>query len=207
MKIIEPSVEVKPFDADKMLNDIAEYGRVCYASESVGDPVSFIRQLIKRGHESVIEHGVITVIVICDRGVSHEVVRHRIASYSQQSTRYCNFSDDKFGKEISAITPHKAFWTTPVGMDKEKVRVWYDALLHCEKAYMALIALGATPQEARSVLPNSLATKLVMTMNLREWRHFLKLRTSLAAHPQIRQIANMILEEFRRLIPVIVEDF
>lgn len=207
MRVIEPSIEVKAFDADKMLKDITEYGQVCYASESINNPVSFVQRLIKRGHESVVEHGVITVIVICDIGVTHEIARHRIASYSQQSTRYCNYSDDKFGNEISVINPYKAFWTSSSGvMDGNKIKVWYDTLLVCERAYMKLIELGATPQEARSVLPNSLATKLVMTMNLREWRYFLRLRTKPDCHPQMRQIANMILEEFRKLIPVIVGD-
>jgi thymidylate synthase (FAD) len=159
---------------------------------------------MKIGHESVIEHEKITVRIICDRGVTHEIVRHRIASYSQESTRYCNYSDNKFGKEITVIEP--CFWDKDSKKDKIKYDTWKEALIKAEEAYLKLIELGATPQEARSVLPNSLKTEIVVTMNIREWRHFFKLRTSKAAHPQMQEIARPILDEFKKLIPILFDD-
>jgi len=156
------------------------------------------------GHESVIEHEKITVRIICDRGVTHEIVRHRIASYSQESTRYCNYSNNKFGNEITVIEP--SFWDKNSKKDKIKYNTWKKALIKAEEAYLKLIELGATPQEARSVLPNSLKTEIVVTMNIREWRHFFKLRTSKAAHPQMQEIARPILDEFKKLIPVLFDD-
>jgi thymidylate synthase (FAD) len=154
----------------------------------------------KRGHLSVLEHQSVTVRVICDRGVTHEIVRHRLAAYTQESTRYCNYSKGKFGGEITVIDP--IFFSH----DSEKYKVWKDTIAKIEEAYNKLIELGATPQEARSVLPNSLKTEIVMTMNLREWRHFFTLRTSVAAHPQMREIAVPLLEEFKNRIPVVFDD-
>ena len=152
-----------------------------------------------RGHLSVIEHQFVTVRIICDRGVSHEIVRHRLASYTQESTRYCNYTKGKFGREITVIEP--CFWT----QDDEKYQVWKQTIEQIEAGYNKLIELGATPQEARSVLPNSLKTEIVMTMNLREWRHFFTLRTSKAAHPQMREVAVPLLKEFQKLIPVVFD--
>jgi thymidylate synthase (FAD) len=127
-------------------------------------------------------------------------VRHRIASYSQESTRYCNYTKGKFGSEIAVVRP--CFWAE----GSEQYGVWRQAMEQAESAYNQLVALGATPQEARSVLPNSLKTEIVMTMNLREWRHFFELRTAPAAHPQMREIATPLLNEFKKRIPVIFDD-
>ena len=138
--------------------------------------------------------------IICDRGVSHEIVRHRIASYSQESTRYCNYSKEKFGNELTFIKP--LFWDE----NTTEYRLWCESMKQIEDSYIQLIDLGASPQEARSVLPNSLKTEIVVTMNLREWRHFLKLRTSSRAHPQMREVACLILNEFHNQIPIIFED-
>jgi len=160
----------------------------------------FIREIIRNGHESVIEHEKISVKMICDRGISHEIVRHRIASYSQESTRYCNYANEKFGREITVIAPF--FWKD----DPKKYTIWLQVMQAAETAYNQLIACGAKPQEARSVLPSSLKTEIVVTMNLREWRHFFKLRTAQAAHPQMREIAIPLLEEMKRLIPVVFDD-
>ena len=160
----------------------------------------FVENILKRGHESVIEHEKITVKIVCDRGVSHEIVRHRIASYSQESTRYCNYQRDKFGNELTFIQP--VFWAE----ESLEYKLWYDTAQEIEKKYMQLISMGAKPQEARSILPNSLKTEIVVTMNLREWRHFFKLRTSEAAHPQMREVACMILKEFKNLIPIVFDD-
>ena len=160
----------------------------------------FVSNILKSGHESVIEHEKVSLRFICDRGVSHEIVRHRIASYSQESTRYCNYCKDKFGKEITVIRP--LFWKD----DSKEYQIWYEAMLYSEQVYHALIQLGASPQEARSILPNSLKTEIVVTMNLREWRHFFKLRTAANAHPQMREIACMALAKFKQEIPIIFDD-
>ena len=204
MKIIEPSFVFEDvIRPDEIIAKIERAGRTCYKSEgriAEGTAEKFIASIVKRGHESVLEPASVAVRLICDRGVTHEIVRHRIASYSQESTRYCNYSGDKFGNEITVIRPF--FWND----DPEKFEIWKSAMLATEKAYNDLIAAGATAQEARSVLPNSLKTEIVMTMNIREWRHFLKLRTSPAAHPQMREVAIPLLREFQKLLPSLFSD-
>ena len=204
MRIIEPKVVIESnMTQEEAMNLIERAGRVCYKSEGkIGDRSAekFIKNILKRGHESVIEHISITVRVICDRGVSHEIVRHRIASYSQESTRYCNYATDKFSNEITVIKP--LFWVD----ESAQFMIWKQGMEGCERAYFALINAGATPQEARSVLPNSLKTEIFMTMNFREWRHFFTLRCSSAAHPQMRQVASMIFEQFMERYPLFVED-
>lgn len=204
MKVIQPQVYIESdISEDDAIMLIEKAGRVCYKSENkIKDDSGkvFIRNILKRGHESVIEHVSVTVRVICDRGVSHEIVRHRIASYSQESTRYCNYTDDKFGNEITVIAP--CFFND----DEYGYKVWRDACQFAEDAYFEMLKYGESPQEARSVLPNSLKTEMFITMNLREWRHFFRLRCSPAAHPQMRQIANMILNQFEERFPLFVED-
>lgn len=204
MRIIKPSFEfMQEIEGKEMLRRLELAGRVCYKSEhkiTEGSAESFLAGIIKRGHESVLEHEKITVRIICDRGVTHELVRHRIASYSQESTRYCNYSNEKFGRELTLIKP--CFWTE----DDPKYRIWSEQMQQIENAYNKLIEAGATPQEARSILPNSLKTEIVATMNIREWRHFFKLRTAPAAHPQMREIAGMLLTEFQKKIPVLFDD-
>lgn len=204
MNIIEPTFYVEDvLDGNEILKRIERAGRVCYKSEEkiTSDSAKrFVQNIIKSGHESVIEHEKVSVRVICDRGVSHEIVRHRIASYSQESTRYCNYSGDKFGNQLTFIRPN--FWNE----DDEQYKIWLESMKNIEDNYMRLLQCGAKPQEARSILPNSLKTELVMTMNLREWRHFFRLRTDMAAHPQMRQLALMILEEFKCRIPIVFDD-
>lgn len=204
MKIIEPTYEIlDDINGKDILKKIERCGRVCYKSENrITDDSAeaFLGNILKSGHESVVEHEKITVLIICDRGVSHEIVRHRIASYSQESTRYCNYTKDKFGNELTFIKP--CFWAE----DSELYRLWCESMAGIEKTYNELVAKGAKPQEARSVLPNSLKTEIVVTMNLREWRHFFKLRTSERAHPQMREIANKILAGFQARIPVLFDD-
>jgi len=208
MKIVQPWAVIEDrIDGDEILKKLEKYGRTCYKSEHKITPESargFIKFIIEHGHETVLEHEKITVRVVCDRGVSHEIVRHRIASYSQESTRYCNYSQNKFGHEITVIAP--CFWKSVSDEDKQKYDIWKKAMEEAERAYLKLLELGASPQEARSVLPNSLKTELVMTMNLREWRHFFKLRTQAASHPQMIEIARPLLDEFKRRIPVIFDD-
>lgn len=204
MKVINPSVileqEINPV---LVMKHIEKAGRVCYKSENMisdGTDEKFIKKILERGHESVIEHVSLTFRIICDRGVTNELVRHRIASYSQESTRYCNYSKDKFGNELTFIRP--CFWDD----DCVQYKLWEQAMRQVEESYFALIKEGALPQEARSVLPNSLKTEILVTMNLREWRHFLKLRTSKAAHPQMRQVAVMIYDILSEKLPIIFKD-
>jgi thymidylate synthase (FAD) len=208
MKIGSPHFIIEtPIDGEYILKQIEKAGRTAYKTEykiTTDSAKKFVKKILDMGHESVIEHYNITVRVICDRGVTHEIVRHRIASYTQESTRYCNYSKGKFGEEITVIKP--CFWNSGVEKDKKKYGVWEKAMMAAEKDYLELIKLGASPQEARSVLPNSLKTEIVMTMNLREWRHFFKQRTSNAAHPQMREIACPLLDEFKRQLPVIFDD-
>lgn len=204
MKIIEPYFEfLDEIDGKKILQKIEKMGRVCYKSEDkITDDSAkiFIASILKNGHESVIEHEKISVRIVCDRGVSHEIVRHRIASYSQESTRYCNYCNEKFGKELTLIKP--VFWE----FGSEEYNQWYMAMQGIEETYNRLIEMGAKPQEARTVLPNSLKTEIVVTMNLREWRHFFKLRTSIKAHPQMREIACNMLKAFKERLPIIFDD-
>lgn len=208
MKVIKPSFRIEQELNEKdVLRAIERAGRTCYKSEDMVNENSaerFVKGLIKRGHESVIEHEKITVRIICDRGVSHEIVRHRIASYSQESTRYCNYCNDKFGKELSFIEP--CFFNSESEEDKKNKEIWTESMKFIEKSYNMLIENGAKPEEARSILPNSLKTEIIVTMNLRSWRNFFKLRTDKSAHPQIREISNMILDEFKIKLPVIFGD-
>ena len=211
MIVVKPSIEIlSDTDYQTMLKKIERIGRVCYKSEDHikdGSAETFIRGIIKRGHESVIEHESVSVRVVCDRGVTHEIVRHRIASYRQESTRYCNYTSDKFGGQISCIDLATGFrYDMENPADRQKWEIWKRAMDAAEQYYFELIQAGAKPEEARSVLPNSLKTEIVMTMNLREWRHFLRLRGGRGAHPQIAEIAAMILGEFAARYPVFFED-
>ena len=205
MKIINASyrIETPTYSGEELLKGIEQAGRTCYKSEDRITEESakvFVRKLIERGHESVLEHESITVRFVCDRGISHEIVRHRIASFSQESTRYCNYSNDRFRNNITFIKP--------CFLDEGTCgyKLWKQAMFIAEKEYFELLNLGCTPQEARSVLPNSIKTEVVMTANLREWRHFLKLRTAKAAHPQMRELTVPLLKELQERIPVVFDD-
>lgn len=204
MRIIEPFVEIlQPIDGKGMLQRIEECGRTAYQSESDGTMYTtedFVRKLLKREHESVLEHCSFTMRIICDRGVSHELVRHRLASYTQESTRYCAYNKGKFGGQITVIRPLFAEDGT------EKSKIWEESCEAAERAYFELLDGGCSPQQARSVLPNSLKTEVMMTANLREWRHFFKLRCSKASHPDMRRIAIQGLYAAHRQIPVVFDD-
>lgn len=200
MEVIKPYFVIEDkIDGKAILKNLERYGRVCYKSEdriTQNSAEDFIKRILKSGHESVIEHEKITVRIVCDRAVANEIVRHRIGSYSQESTRYCNYN-------LRGIRFIKPFFFNE---DDPSYRVWVSAMRACEKAYKKLIKLGATPEEARSVLPLSLATEIVITYNLRQWRHFFRLRCSPRAHPQMREITIPLLKEFQRLIPVLFND-
>lgn len=204
MKIIKPSCEIiTPINGEEILKHLELCGRVCYKSEGriTDDSYSkFIKGIIKREHEAVLEHFSFTVRFICDRGVSHEIVRHRIASYCQESTRYCNYSKDDFCSEITVIEPLFLEHGTK-GYD-----LWETSCLIAEEMYFKLLDWGCSPQEARAVLPNSLKTEVAMTANIREWRHFFKLRCSSAAHPQMREVACMLLNMCKEQIPILFDD-
>ena len=204
MKIVNPSVElITPFEGAEVLKFIEQCGRVCYRSESnttLDSAEKFVRMLIKRGHESVLEHFGCTFKIICDRGVMAELTRHRLASFSVESTRFVDYS----GEDLKFIKPNFGALGLQAFSDGE---LWFpSAIKKAENIYKCLRKANIPPELARSVLPLSLATTVIMTANLREWRHILKLRTLEKAHPQMRQVANMILNVFREKIPVIVED-
>ena len=216
---MKPSYEILiPIDGLKELQLIEQIGRVCYKSEGNitedGESAKkFVAMLIKRGHEAMLEHSSLSIKFIVDRGVSHELVRHRIASFAQESTRYVNYSLEKFGNEINVIDIKGG-----VQLDRRMVECfskeeidcvleeWEFAMKDAEKHYLKLIELGATPQIARSVLPNSTKTEIVITANYREWRNFFKLRIPETAHPQMREVTVPLLEDLKRQIPIIFDD-
>ena len=190
MKIIEPSVElVDQFSYADICNKIERAGRVCYQSEPKGKPEDFIRMLIKRGHESVLEHSSLTFHIICDRAIQNELVRHRLCAFSVESTRYVKYNELTFVNASVNISPN-----------------WAAYLKGIEDTYIFAVSIGTRPEIARSILPLCLKSELYMTANLREWRHILKLRTSPKAHPQMRHVAGMILDIFHKNFPVFVED-
>jgi thymidylate synthase (FAD) len=207
MILVNPSFEVLAVTTLPLqLVELA--GRTCYKSEgniSVNSAKQFAETLLRHGHESVIEHASATLKLTCDRGVTHELVRHRLASYSQESTRYCNYKGG-----ITFVIPP---WVDIVPGEYQSSRliiyaddVWFWSMLQAETWYLHLLSMGWTPQQARSVLPNSLKTEIVVTANLREWRHILKLRTSKAAHPQMRELMLPILAYFKREVPELFND-
>lgn len=205
MKIINQSVEIiDSLDSDRILSKLEKCGRVCYKSENNikdGSKEKFLRNIIRSGHESVLEHETISIKAITNRSVSHQLVRHRIASYSQESQRYCNYSKDKFNDEITVIKHAKFRKGIDVAFD-----IWRIACEDSEYQYFKLLGMGVSPEDAREVLPNSVKTEIIMTMNIRSWRNFFKTRLDIAAQLQIRQLANLILNEFKENIDVLFDD-
>ena len=192
MKIIEPSVElIDEINPEQILAKLERCGKVSRKSK-LGDAENFVRSIIKRGHESVLEHVQLTFHIVCDRAIMAELTRHRHASFTVESTRYIKYD------ELTVISPFKndvvgdSFLFADISIAEKEYRDWFQS--------------GATPEQARAVLPLCLATELYMTANLRELRHILKLRTDKAAHPQMRFVAGQILEILRDKLPVIVED-
>lgn len=202
MRIIEQSVTLDTItpDAEKLVERAA---RCCYKSESriqEGSAEKLIRNCIKRGHESILEHASATFKIVTDRGMLAELTRHRLASFSVESSRYCNYKDG-----ISVIKPQFAelYHDKPVW---ESELLWETACQHAEESYAEMIKHGCRPEIARSVLPQSLAVTMFMSANLREWRTVLKLRTAKAAHPQMRDLAGKMLVILHKEIPVVFED-
>ena len=203
MRIVEAGYEIMdPLNGEEILKKIEKVARVCYKSEDKiceGSAERMVKALIARGHEAMLEHFSFSVKFTVDRGVSHEIVRHRVASFAQESTRYCNY-----GKSGEVVFIRPCFFDWAAGMDK-----WVESCLEAEKAYIELLEVGRTPQEARAVLPNSLKTEIVMTANLREWRHFFKLRavgTTGKPHPQMLEVTVPLLNELKKIIPVVFDD-
>lgn len=214
MKLIKPFTQILTEVDINLLERIERAGRTCYKSEdkiTKGSAKAFVEKIIKSGHESVIEHEHLSVLFVCDRGVSHELVRHRLASFSQESTRYCNYSNDKFGSELTFIIP---CWTRISEFDSgfgndfltNNENEWLSVMSNAEESYNTMIEEGWQPQQARSILPNSLKTEIVVTANLREWRLIFKQRTSEKAHPQMRELMIPLLKKVQSLIPVIFDD-
>lgn len=202
MNIVKPKVLVPRDQLEPaMLTRLERCARICYKSEDKMDSAKsgFLASVIGRGHESVIEHEKLTVLMVTDRGVTHEFVRHRMGSYSQESTRYCNYGKNRFGQEITVIEPY-FYRGTP------RYEIWKEGCLAAERAYFSLLESGSTPQEARTVLPNSLKTEIAVTYNIRQWRHFLELRCDVSAHPQARQMAIPLLLLFQQRLPVLFGD-
>ena len=201
----------------KELQHIEKIGRVCYKSEDYitedGESArKFVAMLIRNGHEAMIEHSFLSVKFTVDRGVSHELVRHRIASFAQESTRYCNYAKDKFGAECAFIDlePGIMLDNKMKKMSAEEIALvlaeWKSAMEDAERHYMKLLELGATPQIARAVLPNSTKTEITVSANYREWRNFFKLRVPADVHPQMREVTIPLLKELKGMIPVIFDD-
>lgn len=204
MKLIKPYTEIlTQVDSDEVLKTIESVARTCYKSEDkITDDSArkLVSSLIKSGHDAMIEFFDITVKFVCDRGVSHEIVRHRVASYAQESTRYCNYSKDKFGNELTFID------NSNDDSDTDSAISYLETLTKIEETYFDLLKDGVSPQMARAILPNALKTEINVKMNLREWRHFFSLRCAPAAHPQMRELTIPLLEKMHDLVPIIFDD-
>jgi thymidylate synthase (FAD) len=183
---------------------IEQAGRTCYKSElkmTQDSATRFVRMLIERGHEAMLEHASLSYRVVCDRGISHEIVRHRLFSYAQESTRYCNYADTF---NITVIRP--------AGLTPKQALLWESTISICEDAYLRLVDRNewgddvCKPEIARSVLPTCLKTAIVITGNVREWRHFFKLRCEKHAHPQMQEVAHLLLRDAVFRIPVVFDD-
>ena len=220
MNILKPTYEIlTPISENgiKELQFIEMVGRKCYKSEDRitedGESAKkFVKMLLEKHHGAMLEHGTLSVLFTVDRGVSHELVRHRLASFAQESTRYCNYSKDKFGSEINVIDIEDGIVldTKMKNMDTnivlDIISEWYQAMQDSERHYLRMIELGATPQIARSVLTNSTKTEIVVTTDYREWRHILSLRTPISAHPQMREVMIPLLKDIQTKLPILFDD-
>lgn len=204
VRLIEPSYEIwTPLDGDYILRFIEKCARNCYKSEGVINDHSaekMVKKLIELGHTAMLEHFNITVKITTDLGCYKDITRHRHVSYAIESTRYCNYGKDKFGSEITFIKPAHIPEGTPM------YDAWYKGICEIEKQYMEIVKCGGNADHARMLLPHSVKADVVMTANLREWRHVLSLRTASAAHPTVQQIMKLLLQEFKAKIPVVFDD-
>lgn len=195
MQLLKQQFEIISEIRPDLLQWLETIGRTSHQSEPKGDPEAFIKMLLRRGHESVLEHFSITVKFLTDRGITHEIVRHRLGAYTQESTRYCDYSDG-----MRFIKPN---WAEDADdLAEEDLRQWANG---AEIGYQYLREYGIAPQHARAILPNALASEIIVTYNLRMWRHFFDMRCDKAAHPQIRELAIDLRRELRKHIPVIFD--
>ena len=202
MRLVEPWIKVENFDGVKIMKRIERACRTCYRSEDKISEESYknlLTNCLNRGHESVLEHEKITVRIYSDIGTYKDLTRHRFASFSVESTRYCSYNKDKYGNEIAVVNP--------VYMeDKEVFETWKKAIEDMEKAYMKMKELGASTDMCREVLPHSTAAEYTMTANIGEWKHILELRTTNHVHPAIRQVLIPLLLLFKEQMPEIFGD-
>ena len=201
MKIVKQSHEwITPLNRDVTLKRIEQIARTCYKSEDAikpGSDAKMVAMLCKNYHYAMIEHISLSCKFITDRGVANEIVRHRIGSYAQESTRYCNYSKDKFDNGITIINH---------GYTGIVMKDVVDACWQAEQCYLDMLKNGATPEQARDVLPLCLKTEIVCTWNLREWHEVLRLRTAKDAHPAIRELMIPVLHELQDVYPEIFND-
>lgn len=203
MKIVKPVVEIEKVDYNKIMKNLERACRTCYRSENNITEESYktlLKNCINRGHESILEHEKITIRMICDVGVYKDLTRHRIASFSIESTRYCNYGKDKFENEIKFIEP------VNIDENTEIYEEWKTACSEIEKHYLKMASLGATPDQMRMILPHSTAAQVTMTANIREWKHILALRANAHAHPAVEQVMIPLLIHFKEKMPEIFDN-
>ena len=203
MKIIEPIVEVEKVDYNKIMKNLERACRTCYRSEDKITEESYktlLKNCINRGHESILEHEKITIRMICDIGVYKDLTRHRHASFSIESTRYCNYGKDKFENQIKFIEP------VNIEKNTELYEEWKTSCEEIEKHYIKMVELGATPDQMRMILPHSTAALVTMTANIREWKHIFSLRCTKHAHPAVEQVMIPLLLHFKQSMPEIFEN-
>ena len=197
MIIVEPEIQVEKYDGIKIMKNIERACRTCYRSEGLITEDSYknlLKNCINRGHESILEHEKITIRMVCDIGVYKDLTRHRIASFSIESTRYCNYGKDKFDNQIKFIKPCNI-------ESGEIYAFWANEMQNIEHTYQEMSKLNCTPDQMRMILPHSTAAEVTMTANIREWRYILELRCSKAAHPAIRQLLIPLLLKFKEDMP------
>lgn len=202
MKIIEPVIEVEKFDSKAIMRRLERACRTCYRSEgSITDESykTLLKNCITRGHESILEHEKITIRMTCDIGVYKDLTRHRFASFSIESTRYCNYGKDKFENELKFIRPCN------IQKDTEIYKSWEKTLKYIEKQYLLMSENGAKADQLRLILPHSTAAQVTMTANIREWKHIFALRTTNHAHPAIQQLLIPLLLLFKKEMPEIFD--
>lgn len=200
MKIIEPTMQVEKVDYKQIMKNLERACRTCYRSEGKITEESYktlLKNCINRGHESILEHEKVTIRMVCDIGVYKDLTRHRIASFSIESTRYCNYGKDKFDNEIKFIKP--------VNMEEgtELYNRWYSTCKTIEENYIEMSKLEATPDQLRMLLPHSTAAEVTMTANIREWKHIFSLRCTKHTHPAVEQLMIPLLLKFKKEMPEI----
>lgn len=203
MKIIEPIVEVEKVDYNKIMKNLERACRTCYRSEDKITEESYktlLKNCINRGHESILEHEKITIRMICDIGVYKDLTRHRHASFSIESTRYCNYGKDKFENQIKFIEP------VNIEKNTKLYEEWKTSCEEIEKHYIKMVELGATPDQMRMILPHSTAALVTMTANIREWKHIFSLRCTKHAHSAVEQVMIPLLLHFKQSMPEIFEN-